>query len=122
MMDIDKTAKQKLKALSACFGIDLEIKTIWEDEYAQGFYFRFYGLVCHSPLLKVEIAGSYSFRIKNNDEEEEIDIFPFINNKRVSPCNSEEYIWKTSNGLKWDCIDMGYDNKLTLKELLLDRT
>ena len=119
-MDVERTANEKLRELCANMGVDLEIRKLWPDEYGPGFYFRFYGVLQQTPLLKIEIVGSYYFGIRDGKESEEVDIFPFINDKRVSPCNSEDYIWKSINGLQWNQVDEGYDGRLTIRELLLD--
>lgn len=94
-MDIKKKAHNKLKEISEDLGAVLEIRKLWSDEYSElGFYFRFYGLIHDTRHLKIEVVGSYWYGVRNGEENEEIDIFPFINGMRVSPCNTENYIWK----------------------------
>lgn len=117
-METDNISKQKVKELSAKLGIPLEIKKIWDDEDNPGFYFRFYGLLCDKPLLKIEVVGSYYFGIRKGSETEEIDVFPFITGKRVAPCNTDHYIWHSINGTRWDNVDPGYDRKESIQELL----
>ena len=78
-MDIEATSKQKLLTISEQMNVNLEIRKLWQDGNNPGFHFMFYGLLQDSPLLKIEIVGSYYFGIRKNKEVEEIDIFPFIN-------------------------------------------
>lgn len=113
-------ADDRLELLSQRIGAKLEIRKIWPEETGQGFYFRFHGHVHDSELLNIEVVGSYYYGIRNGQEVEEIDLFPFINGKRVSPSNTEHYIWQSPSGLRWDSVEMGYENQMTKEQLLLE--
>ena len=89
----------------------------WVDDFdasERGFYCRFYGRLTDTPLLKIEIVGSLYHGQKN----EEIEIFPFVNGKRVAPCFTEQYIWKSVNGIRWDTVDPGFEGRDTMESLL----
>ncbi|WP_431686130.1 hypothetical protein [Hahella sp. NBU794] len=119
-MEIELTAKEKLNELSERLGCKLEIRKFWADEFNPGFYFRFYGLVSDAIFMKVEVAGSYYFGLRNGEKIEEIDIFPFDNGERVSPCNTEHYLWVHRDSIQWDSVEMGYECKYSMAELLLE--
>ncbi len=120
-MDINQKASELIEILSEEVGCKLEIKKIWPDSDNPGFYCRFYGLLIETKVLKIEVAGSLCHRIFQNELNEEVDLFYFINGKRVTTNEKQgQYLWKYKDLYEWDDIDEGYENKNSISEILLN--
>jgi hypothetical protein len=109
----------RIEALSIRLGCALTVVRCWKNDGGRPrMYCDFRGVLHRSPELLIELAGTLCAEL-SNEPPDEIDLFVFINGRRVGVCDRDLDTRKYLIGyggaqFVWDYNDEGFDQFMTL--------